>query len=121
MKRSPIKRHVPLRQRRATSRRGEPTASDKATLRRFVYERAEGKCELGLKGCKGGFLPWDGDVFTRAHLVHLRARRRFGWGENNLALGCPCCHRLVHDGKAKLPQTYEELKGKDGSPITDAA
>lgn len=109
MKRSPLKRYGPVRKRRPTARRGEPTASDKATLRRFVYERAGGKCELRLKGCKGGVLPWDGEVFVRCHLVHLRARRRFGWGENNLALGCAQCHRLVHDGKAKLPTTYAEL------------
>lgn len=110
MKRTPIHRHTPLRRKRPTPRRGEPTDDDKAALRRFVYDRAGGKCELRLKGCYGGVLPWDGDVFERAHLVHLRARRRFGWNpETNLALGCAWCHMCAHSGKAKLPATYAEL------------
>lgn len=110
MKRSPIKRRTPLRQRRARPRRGEPTKDEKAALRRFVYERAGGKCELRLKGCKGGVLPWDGDVFERCHLVHLRARRRFGTKTDGCCLGCFSCHiERSHTEGVKLPATYAEL------------
>lgn len=110
MKRTPLHRYTRLRSKRPTARRGEPTKDEKAALRRFVYDRAGGKCELRLKGCKRTVLPFEGDVFTRAHLVHLRARRRFGWHPETSCLGCYSCHiEQSHVKGVKLPATYAEL------------
>jgi hypothetical protein len=87
MKRSPIKR-------RTKPRKGQPTMKEKAELRRLVYDRAGGRCELQLgPKCRRGVLPWDGDVFDRAHLCHVRARSIGGtWDPSNLRLGCAMCH-----------------------------
>jgi hypothetical protein len=97
--RSSIKRHIPLRSRPAKPRRGEPTPKEKAAIRQAVYERAGGLCELRIHdGCsKDRILPWAGDIFERAHLVHLHGKRRFGWREDPstgqaLLIGCYCCH-----------------------------
>lgn len=99
MKRSgPIRRYTPVRRKRATPRRGEPTREEKAAIRKAVYERAGGCCELNLgPKCIKGVLPLDGDVFERAHLVHVRSRGAGGtWEMSNLRLGCPQCHLGYH-------------------------
>lgn len=94
LRRTPLKRAGPPRKKRPGVRRGQPSPTEKAELRRQVYDRAAGLCELRLmENCSGDrVLPWEGDIFTRAHLVHLKAKRRFGWGLENLAIGCACCH-----------------------------
>lgn len=106
MKRSgPIKRHTPVRKRRATPRRGEPTAEEKDTERRRVYARCAGRCELRGEDGKPlhidhvhGLLPSDGQTpWDHWHLVHLHSKRRFGWTEaqgNTLLGGCPPCHLI---------------------------
>lgn len=98
MKRTPIKRYIPVRKVRSKPRRGEPTREAKAEIRKAVYERAGGCCELKLgPECQKGVLPFDGDVFERAHLVHIRSRGAGGtWEMNNLKLGCPRCHLGYH-------------------------
>jgi hypothetical protein len=103
MKRSPI------RAKRPGTRRGELTPAEKEAVRRMAYDRARGRCELDahLHCCGGVVLPWGG-----GHLVHLRSKRRFGWGENNVAWGCPHGHLdLNHTKGIPLPKTYDELKG----------
>lgn len=86
-------RRVPLKKRRDTPRRGQPTQDEKAALRQQVYDECGGMCQLRLMpDCQVGPLPFDGGIRERAHLVHLRARRRFGWGRENLTLGCARCH-----------------------------
>ena len=96
-RRTPLKRSAPPRKRRPGTRRGQPTKEEKGRIRLAVYERAQGRCELRLhKDCSGErVLPWGGDVFHRAHLVHLHGKRRFGWTEadgNTLLIGCYWCH-----------------------------
>lgn len=110
----PLFRKIPIRKRRPGLRRGEPTPQEKEQLRQFVYDRAGGRCELHLDArCIRGVLPWAGSVFERAHLVHLRARRRSGWHTDRLALGCFHCHiEIVHGRGAYIPATYEELKAR---------
>lgn len=111
MKRSPLKRRTPLRKRRSKPRRGAPTAREKAEARRFAYDRARGLCELRLPDCKGGVLPFDGDVLVRAHLVHLVSRGAGGsWHPRNLALGCHWCHIVQWHGKGIRPAWL----GEDG-------
>jgi hypothetical protein len=99
VKRSSLRRTTPIRKRRSKPRRGEPTAQEIADLRLLVYGRCGGRCELSLSGCKGGVLPFDGSVFERWHLVHIKARRRFGWDPSNLCGGCYWCHIVQHHGK----------------------
>jgi hypothetical protein len=96
MKRTPLKR-TPLRKRRPEARRGVPTPQDKESIRWQVYERSAGRCELSLPGCSGRVLPFDGSIFDRWHLVHIHARRRFGWGLENLCGGCFWCHTRSHN------------------------
>lgn len=96
MKRSgPIKRYTPVRKKRATPRRGQPTAIFKQALRIAVRERANGTCQIRLhKQCWGNkVLPLDGDVFERGHLVHLKSVGSGGlWDMKNCIWGCPPCH-----------------------------
>jgi len=79
MNRAPLRRKVPLRKKRPGIRRGELTDIEKGVRREFIYNLSGGRCELGLPGCKGIPLPYNGSVFERWHLVHMRAKRRFGW------------------------------------------
>ncbi len=102
MKRSgPIKRYTPVKKRRAKPRRGEPTAQEKSAIRASVYARSGGLCELHLgPKCVRGVLPFEGGVFERAHLVHVRSRGAGGtWEMDNLKLGCPQCHLGYHHTK----------------------
>ena len=106
-RRTPIKRSGPPRKRRPGTRRGQPTKKEKGELRRQVYDRAAGLCELRLvENCSGGrILPWEGDIWNRAHLVHLKAKRRFGWNLENLKLGCYGCHIEGMHNQGLKPQT----------------
>ena len=97
IRRTPIKRSGPPRKKRPGVRRGQPTKAQKKAERERVYERANGLCQLHLMpGCSGRrVLPWEGPLMARAHLVHLHAKRRFGWTEadgNTLLIGCYECH-----------------------------
>lgn len=97
MKRTPLKRHTPIKKRRSKPRRGQPTAKEKAEARRQRYATAEGRCELHLhERCTPGVLPYEGDVFVRAHLVHLKSRGAGGdWSQENLRIGCYFCHIIA--------------------------
>lgn len=99
-------RKIPIRKKRPVLRRGELAGAEKRQIRDAAYERAHGRCEL-VPNCR--WLPKDGDLFTRAHLVHLRAKRVHGWGMENLAIGCYTHHMASHNGHLTLPSTYEEL------------
>lgn len=94
-------------------RRGQPTKGEKATERQRVYERSGGMCELrDDKGeplherhLSGVLLP-DGGVVWGWHLVHLHAKRRFGWREsdgNTLLGGCFWCHIVAMHEQGKKP------------------
>jgi hypothetical protein len=103
-----IKR-TPIRKRRSKPRRGQPTKDEKRILRSYVAVRALLYCEIKGPGCQG-YAPTGDDEFYSGQLVHLRAKRRFGWEIDNLCWGCRHCHMdLVHMGKLKLPATYAEL------------
>ena len=107
MFKSSIKRRTRPPSRRSKPRRGEPTPKEKAAIRQAVYERAGGLCQLRLhKDCTGlRILPFEGDVFERAHLVHLRARGAGGtWDMDNLTLGCAACHLGSMHTEGKKPE-----------------
>jgi hypothetical protein len=104
MNRTPLKRKMPLRKVRPTLRRGELSKAEKTAIRRQVFDRAKGLCEIRLDGCLGGPLAWDGpDPWSHGHLVHLRAKRRFGWGLDNLVWGCWRCHLEGLHQKGRKP------------------
>ena len=97
IKRSGYIKRSPIVRKRSKPRRGEPTLEEKGAERDRVYERCGGTCELDLMhGCWKGVIPKDGDTpWDHWHLVHLHAKRRFGWTEaqgNTLMGGCPLCH-----------------------------
>lgn len=100
-----LPRHTPLRKKRpGPPRRGQLTKKQKTSKREFIYELSGGMCELKLPGCKGGILPFEGDVRDRWHLVHMRAKRRFGWpteGPHRMRGGCFECHSLMHQKGTK--------------------
>lgn len=106
IRRTPLKRYTPVKKRRTTLRRGELTPKQKLELREFIYELSGGMCELKLPGCQGSFLPFEGSVFERWHLVHMRAKRRFGWpieGPHRMRGGCHNCHILQLHQKGTKP------------------
>ena len=105
-------KHTPIRKRRPGARRGELTAAEKEAVRRMAFERARGRCELDwhLHCCGGKPWPWAGGLRERGHLVHLRNKRMWGWGENNVCWGCARGHLdLVHTKGVQVPKTYDEL------------
>ena len=107
-----MKPRKPIRKRRPTLRRGELTPAEKEAVRQMAYNRARGRCELDrhLHCCGGKVLPWDGLLRERGHLVHLRNKRMFGWGPENVAWGCARGHLdLMHTKGMQLPKTYCEL------------
>lgn len=80
----------------------------------MAYIRSGGRCELDRHlGCCGGKrLPWEGSVRERGHLVHLRNRRMWGWGPQNVAWGCAMGHLdLMHQKGLQVPKTYDQLVG----------
>jgi 5-methylcytosine-specific restriction endonuclease McrA len=88
-------RRSPIPKKRSKPRRGQPTKEEKRQIRLAVFIRAGYRCEIKLhKQCWGTrTLPWDGDVFERGHLVHVKSRGAGGkWEMTNLLLGCPPCH-----------------------------
>lgn len=97
-----------IRKKRPGVRRGHPTPAEKSHIRETVYSETGGRCMLEFEdgsGCAGNGpqLPYSGSVFHRWHLVHLKAKRRFGWGRENLTGGCFHCHiEILHAGKSKL-------------------
>lgn len=109
-----MKRVSPVRRKRPGVRRGELTAAEKEAVRRMVFERATGMCELRMDAtCQRGPLPWAGPLRVRGHLVHLRNKRMWGWGDQNVCLGCARCHLdLAHTKGMALPKTYAELKAQ---------
>lgn len=89
-------RRTPIKKRRTEPRRGEPTHDEKRILREERYRLAGGRCEIQKHSkCSGRYtLPLTGDIFNRAHLVHLHARRVYGWDIENLRIGCYWCHAV---------------------------
>ena len=107
-------KRTPIRRKRPGTRRGQPTPAEKVSVRRMAYNRSGGKCELSahLECCGGVFWPWSGGIRQRGHLVHLRNKTVYGWGEQNVAWGCPHGHLdLMHTKGMQVPKTYSELKG----------
>ena len=52
-------------------------------------------------------------MYERGHLVHLRNKRMWGWGEQNVCWGCPYGHLgLMHTKGMQVPRTYDELVAK---------
>ena len=89
-----IKRYTAIKRKRSKPRRGEPTNEEKEALRREVYTRSGGHCELNLlPNCVLGVLPWDGATpWDHGHLVHVKSKRVHGWHISNLRWGCAVCH-----------------------------
>jgi hypothetical protein len=101
-----IPRRTPVRKKRPGVRRGQPSPAEKKVLREFIYELSAGRCELGLGCCDGQPLPWDGSIFERWHLVHVKAKRRFGWpveGPDRMRGGCYQGHIVEMHEKGRKP------------------
>lgn len=96
-------RSAPPKNKRAGTRRGEPTKAEKTVIRDRVYGETGGRCEIG-KSPKhiAGVLPSEGDLRARWHLVHLKGKRVHGWARENLCGGCYNCHILcLHNAGGK--------------------
>lgn len=105
-----IPRRTPIRKRRLTLRRGEPTPAEKAAIRERVRDDAGGKCELRLHElcCGDRELPLEGSIYDRGHLVHPKSRRVHPWKQKGMRWGCYWCHLIVlhtygKDGKKPCP------------------
>ena len=113
-RRTRLVRKTAVRKKRPGTRRGEPTPAEKEQKHGFIYELSRGMCELRLHPqCSGNrVLPRTGSVFERWHLVHVRAKRRFGWpttGEWRMRGGCFWCHSVaVHSHGVKIPPLLQD-------------
>lgn len=90
MKRSPIRRA------RKTLRRNEPSPAEKKRARELCCARANGKCEMPFPHPCPGYVPLE-----YGQLAHLKAKRRFGWMENETTgqrhlWSCTTGHDLQH-------------------------
>lgn len=108
-----LRRKKPLPRHRTKPRRGQPSSREKAKLRGYIYGLSEGRCELQLHSqCSGQrILPWNGPVTLRWHLVHIRAKRRFGWpieGPHRMRGGCYPCHIIAMHQQGLKPKTLME-------------
>ena len=106
-----MKPRKPIRSKRPGIRRGELTAAEKEAVRRMAFRRANNMCELRIDStCMRGPFPLIGGLRERGHLVHLRNKRMWGWGYENVCIGCSRCHLdLMHTKGAQVPKTYTEL------------
>ena len=68
---------------------------DLAQLRRECYERDEGKCQWD--GC-GKSVPFEGDLYTRGHMAHVKNKRMYGDTLDNVRWLCYEHHILVEHG-----------------------
>lgn len=92
MKRSPLHRRTPIRQRRATPRNRKTVVrlcgDAMEQLRWRVYRRDGGRCTACDKP-----VPLYGSVFTRGHLAHIKSRGAGGSDTaENTRLRCFHCH-----------------------------
>lgn len=99
-----MQRRVPIRKKRLSPRRGKATPQETAQVRRDVYVRARGYCELGKSPqCIRGRLPWDGlNPWDHGHLVHLVGKGAGGpTTVENCVWGCWHCHLVeLHNPKS---------------------
>ena len=85
--------------------------ADMTDLRRKVYRRANGRCEVKRNGKRcGQFAPWDG--FKHGELAHLVGRGRTGSDtEANTVWSCRECHRNeLHRGPQFAPERRRRAK-----------
>jgi len=87
-------RRSQIRKKRPSTRRGQATPAEVEKVRLAVYERAGGRCELGIMpNCIKGILPFDGETpLDHGHLVHMKAKRRYGTSVEICKWGCWPCH-----------------------------
>jgi hypothetical protein len=102
-----ILRRVPPRKKRKGTRRGQATPAEVTAIRTAVYARSGGLCELQLSSdCIKGVLEWEGDTpWDHGHLVHLKAKRRYGTHLELSAWGCHHCHLIslhMQGGNGKI-------------------
>lgn len=96
-------RRVPIRRKRPTLRRGEPSREEKAAARVKCRTRARGCCEVCGKLTPLGF----------GHLHHEHGKRRFGWMESDQQRHvwlCPACHAWLHSGGKPVAITKAEAR-----------
>lgn len=99
----PLKRSGRPRSKRKGTRRGQATPDEVTAIREQRYAMAGGHCELN-KGpnCIKGVLPEDGPTaLSHGHLVHLKAKRRYGTALEGCRWGCWNCHLIeLHNPKS---------------------
>jgi hypothetical protein len=82
-------------------------------VRRAVYARAKGRCELNLSAeCIPGVLPWDGETaMDHGHMVHIRNKRMWGTSVENCLWGCWKCHLIEMHSKGRKPNAAVKHTG----------
>jgi 5-methylcytosine-specific restriction endonuclease McrA len=78
-------------------------------LRREVFDRDKGDCQLGIANdC------WGATTYEGGHMHHVRHRSLGGEDKlSNLVWACPPCHWLEHNPKAcpKKPSDSTRIEG----------
>lgn len=95
--------------------------ADKTDLRRTLYRRSGGRCEIRWKGKRcNRFAPWDG--LGHGEMVHIVASAHGGSDSaDNCQWGCPDCHkRRDHPGIQFAPQRRRQAEA-GGDPAQPGA
>lgn len=109
--------------RRRKPRRGKASPALRKAIRRAVYERGHGECELKLRDdCMAGKLAFDGTTpWDHGHLVHRKSEGSGGKTDlENCCWGCWKCHLLgLHRGETRTSKPCPP-KIPAGTEWTDA-
>src|ERR1039458_3528835 len=70
--------------------------ADLTALRLECYRRDGGCCQWEENGMKcSKLLPVDGDIFTRAHMAHIKNKRNYGDTLENIRILCYQHHMIA--------------------------
>lgn len=82
---------------------------DLEILRRECYERDEGRCQWIENGAKcNKLLPFDGSLYLRSHMAHVRNRRNYGDTLDNVRILCPHHHLVSEHNPKSVPRKAED-------------
>ena len=78
--------------------------ADLTALRLECYWRDGGCCQWEENGMKcSKLLPVDGDIFTRAHMAHIKNKRNYGDTLENVRILCYQHHMIAEHNPKSVP------------------
>jgi 5-methylcytosine-specific restriction endonuclease McrA len=96
---------------------------DLESLRRDCYMRDGGRCQFVVRDRTGEkcnkSLSLDGDLYTRAHMAHIKAKRNGGDSIDNVRLMCYFHHIVVEHGGGKVVPSKSSPAATQPSPTEE--